>query len=831
MKGILKKTILMVILQSTLLLTLSYAQIAINETNVAPDSAAILDISSTDKGVLLPRMTEAERDAIANPIQGLLIYNTEDDCFNYYTGTNWVKDCGRSLTTDSEATTAASGGGTGFDRGNAITTDSEGNVIVGGYISGDATFGEDTYENQGGQDAIVLKYSATGELLWSLHFASSGNENAYTVETDANDNIYVGGNTDGNLTIGTETISETGSFFYIAKFDADGVFQSLWYEANTNTYIEDMVVAADGSIHAIGGFTTTTTFGSMTLTTDGSNETFLLKLDANSNVVWVSQSSSDYTYAYNMNIDVNGNIHITGEFEGTATFGNTTLSTSDGNYLAFWATFASDGSFVRAVQAEGTDSYGYGVGSDAAGNIYLTVFFSDDFTLDNTTISTTTSGAYVAKYNSDGVLVWLKQLTSSSSSFGWRIQGKDNGEIVLMGGFRSDMTFDNVTYTNAENSQSLLVLAFDGDGNTTWIYHTSGNGTVNGYDLTFDTDGNSYIVGNFNSTETIGGQPLTSLGSRDIFYTQLSNEGNPFQYTNDIDSSQDGDTDATNELQDISFSGTNLSLSNGSTVDLSSIDTDTDNQTIDQLSLNGSILQISLEDDGAATLELDLSVIDTNTDTDTDNQTIDQFSLNGSILQLSLEDDEEATLELDLSTIDTDTDTDNQTIDQLSLNGKTLQISLEDDGENTQELDLSSIDNQTIDGFELDGTTLKISLENDGAAALEVDLASIDTDTDTQLSESEVLTIINNNGFITDPDDADADPTNEIELPSGGTDGQLLKTDGEGNYSWVDDADGQTIDNFTLADDVLSISLENDGVDALNVDYKLDSYGNYPYKN
>lgn len=54
-----------------------------------PAANAILDISSTEKGVLFPRMTEAERDAISSPTTGLLIYNTDTDLLNKYAGAAW----------------------------------------------------------------------------------------------------------------------------------------------------------------------------------------------------------------------------------------------------------------------------------------------------------------------------------------------------------------------------------------------------------------------------------------------------------------------------------------------------------------------------------------------------------------------------------------------------------------------------------------------------------------------------------------------------------------------------------------------------------------------
>ena len=56
-----------------------------------PDDSAILDLSSTTQGFLLPRMNEVQRDAISNPATGLLIYLIEgtQQCLQVYNGTEW----------------------------------------------------------------------------------------------------------------------------------------------------------------------------------------------------------------------------------------------------------------------------------------------------------------------------------------------------------------------------------------------------------------------------------------------------------------------------------------------------------------------------------------------------------------------------------------------------------------------------------------------------------------------------------------------------------------------------------------------------------------------
>jgi hypothetical protein len=56
--------------------------------------SAILDVYSTNKGFLPPRLTTAQRDAIAAPAAGLMIYNTTVNCLQWWNGTVWYDGCG-----------------------------------------------------------------------------------------------------------------------------------------------------------------------------------------------------------------------------------------------------------------------------------------------------------------------------------------------------------------------------------------------------------------------------------------------------------------------------------------------------------------------------------------------------------------------------------------------------------------------------------------------------------------------------------------------------------------------------------------------------------------
>jgi hypothetical protein len=60
------------------------AQVSVSSDGSEPDSSAMLDVKSTSKGVLIPRMTTAQRDAITNPAESLIIFNTTTQCYEGY---------------------------------------------------------------------------------------------------------------------------------------------------------------------------------------------------------------------------------------------------------------------------------------------------------------------------------------------------------------------------------------------------------------------------------------------------------------------------------------------------------------------------------------------------------------------------------------------------------------------------------------------------------------------------------------------------------------------------------------------------------------------------
>lgn len=95
-----------ILLLLIIMVTLSArAQVAINTDGSSPDASAILDVKSTTKGFLPPRMSTEQRNGISSPVAGLVIFNASENVLNVFNGTGWTSlvpvtpfACGLSVT-------------------------------------------------------------------------------------------------------------------------------------------------------------------------------------------------------------------------------------------------------------------------------------------------------------------------------------------------------------------------------------------------------------------------------------------------------------------------------------------------------------------------------------------------------------------------------------------------------------------------------------------------------------------------------------------------------------------------------------------------------------
>ena len=113
-KDMIKLKELVIIISSMVIMSAQMnGQVGIGANTFTPDNSALLELQSTNSGLLLPRMTTAQRNAISNPAQSLIIYNLTTKCVEIYESNQWQAiwcDCiGFSVTASASPSTINSG--------------------------------------------------------------------------------------------------------------------------------------------------------------------------------------------------------------------------------------------------------------------------------------------------------------------------------------------------------------------------------------------------------------------------------------------------------------------------------------------------------------------------------------------------------------------------------------------------------------------------------------------------------------------------------------------------------------------------------------------------
>jgi len=338
---------------------------------------------------------------------------------------------------------AKSIGGTGTDVGQSTAVDSSGNVYTVGYFNGTVDFdpgvGTANLTSGGGNDGFISKLDSSGNYVWAKKIGGSSGDVIYSIVFDSSGNIYTtgyfGGTVDFDPGAGTANLSSiSGSAdAFISKLDSNGDY--VWAKSiggSSSDYGYDINVDSSGNIYTTGFFSGTADFdpgaGTANLTSGGSDDMFMSRLDSACNDGWGKRNVSSYgDRIYSNILDSSGNIYTTGYFGGTADFdpgAGTANLTSGGSISSFISKLDSSGNYVWAKIISGSGGgvslYGYGIALDSSNNIYTTGFFSGtaDFDPGAGTANLTSAGSwdiFISKLDFLGNFVWAKRIGWSGS--------------------------------------------------------------------------------------------------------------------------------------------------------------------------------------------------------------------------------------------------------------------------------------------------------------------------------------------------------------------------------------------------------------------------------
>lgn len=278
-------------------------------------------------------------------------------------------------------------GGAAADYISDLALDGAGNAVVLGSFTGPATLGTTTLSAPANTwQLFVAKLNlSTGAWTALNQGPSPYGAQPGALALDATGSMVISGRCDSGITFGSTTLySNRGEGTFVARLSASGQWtqavQPIQSRSNgaPPTTINSLVVDAAGTVTMVGTLVETATFGNITLTSAGSYDVFVAKLNAAgqwTQAVRAGGPANDI--AGSLVLDAAGNAIVTGLFgpyggfspSPNATFGPITLTTA-GAYDAFVAKLSPGGQWLQAVRAGGPSSDVAGPALvDAAGNI------------------------------------------------------------------------------------------------------------------------------------------------------------------------------------------------------------------------------------------------------------------------------------------------------------------------------------------------------------------------------------------------------------------------------------------------------------------------------
>ena len=240
-------------------------------------------------------------------------------------------------------------------------------------------------------------------------------------------------------------------------------------------------------------------------------------------------------------IDSSGNCYATGWIQDTAYFDpDHRPLISDGNLNGFLVKYDANGNILWLKKFSGpADVAPNGLAIDAFGNCFVTGAFLDTVKFPTLSGSFDLSSAgsadiFIAKYDSNGNFIWAKRAGGTLWDDGVVISAAPSGVFAIAGDFEGTSEFGNLPNLETIKSASdtaydLFVALYNPDGSLQWVAEGGGPATDHGNAVAVSNDNTVYAGGTFEDTATWinGFKTFVSAGSSDDILLKLTATGSP----------------------------------------------------------------------------------------------------------------------------------------------------------------------------------------------------------------------------------------------------------------------------------------------------------------
>ena len=332
-------------------------------------------------------------------------------------------------------------------------------IIAVGTFQGTLTIDGNSVVSFGSSDVFIAKFDFSGNCIWLKHGGGSGNDNGYAFTFDSNNDIFLTGSNADTATFDSFTVPP-GNLF--AKYDLSGtcLFAQRKYSGLSIIDIKsmngDLILSGTTNNNSIN-------IDTISVSLLAGSKALLAKINSSGEIYWLkTYGSYSNTTGNSIYLDAQNNIYYAGYFGDSATFNSITIYHSSTTLPDFFlAKLDNNGNaqWVRQCYTTGL-AHGYAVSVDGDSNVYFSGDFNGTAQFGNFNVSAgTRSDFFISRYNSNGDCLGVRNFGVATSLN--NIIVDNNGNVIVGGQFIETVTIgsQNLSSSNAINPDVFIAKA------------------------------------------------------------------------------------------------------------------------------------------------------------------------------------------------------------------------------------------------------------------------------------------------------------------------------------------------------------------------------------
>ena len=378
--------------------------------------------------------------------------------------------------------------GNGRDHFRDVKQTKDGGYIAAGYTT--SSTGDITV-NKGGEDALLVKVNAAGEVSWIKTIGGSGSEIFISVQQTSDGGYIAAGYSDsanGDIT-GARGLYDA----IIFKFDSSG--NVVWKKnigGTNNDFFTSVQQTSDGGYIA-GGYSESND-GDLAYKNKGSNDFMFVKFNASGTVTWVKTvggSQNDILYSIQQTTD-GGYIAA-----GYTNSNDGDLIGSKGLYDAVIVKLDTNGNVTWVRKIGGSQNDHFRSVQQTTDGGYIAAGYSTSNNTGDVAANKGSNDALIVKFDSSGNTTWVKTIGGSGADTFHSVKQTPDGHYIAVGE-------SNSPSGDIQNPRGLydgIIVNFESNGDISWIQNIGGSQNDYIHSVAITADGDYIVAGYSNSPD------------------------------------------------------------------------------------------------------------------------------------------------------------------------------------------------------------------------------------------------------------------------------------------------------------------------------------------